>query len=78
MDDLVAAAEGRIFVSQAVQDMRVRCHDAVECKGRQRLDIAPGQILEGRLVAETPRRIARVTLALAEDGEVDLGHLERL
>ena len=75
---LVVAAEGAVFVLQHMEAVRVAADDAGEAVFRQGRDIAPGQVLEGRLVAQPARHVAAVALLQAEHGEVHRGCLEDL
>ena len=72
MHHLIAPAEGRIFVLQAMQDMGIGGEDPREAVLGEQRDIAPGEILEQSLVAEAPGDIAAVELLGADHGEIDL------
>ena len=56
--------------------MRVAGDDALEAVLVQCLDVALGQLLESRLIAQPARHVAAVTLFQAEHGEVHTGGLE--
>ena len=71
--DLVVAVEGRYSFLQHMEGVRIGGDDALEAVPGQRRDVAAGEILEGRLVAEAAGEIAAVAFLLAEHGEVDPG-----
>ena len=73
MDDFVAAVEGRVFIPEGMESMRIGGDDPREAIPGQRGDVAAGEILEGCLVAEAAGEIAAVQLLLAEHGEIDPG-----
>ena len=78
VDDLVAAAEGRILVLEGMKGVRIGGDDAREAVLGQRGDVAPGESLERGFVAEAAGEIAAVELLLAEHGEVDAGPAQQL
>ncbi len=71
MDDLIAPAEGRIFVLQAMQHMGIGGHDAREAVFRQGGDVAFGKILKGCFIAQPPREIAAIEFLCAQHGKID-------
>ena len=72
----VLAAKGAVFVFQHMETVRVTGDDALEAVLRQGLDIAFGQRLKGRFIAQAPGHVATVALLQAQHGKVDPRGLE--
>ena len=80
--DLVGAADLRVLVAQRVEAVGAGDDDLLALVRRgvehlvHHLDVLLRQHLEQELVARTPGRVAGARFALAEDQEVDGGHVE--
>ncbi|CAI8943778.1 hypothetical protein EMIT053CA3_70034 [Pseudomonas donghuensis] len=68
----VVAAEGTVLVLEHMEAVRVAGDDALEAVLGHGLDIALGQLLEGRFVAQAPGHVTAVALFQAEHGKVYL------
>ncbi len=78
MDDLVVAAELRVFVLQHVEAVRALGDDLLHLHAFEGLDVLHREHLEDVLVAGAASLVAVAHLRRSEDREVDLGPLQQL
>ena len=78
VDDLVVAAELRVFAVERVEAVRTGRHDAGGLGLVEGLDVLLREHLEHELVAQTPGRVPRACLGLAEHGEAHARDVQQL
>ena len=61
----------RILILQNIEGMRTSRHDSFHIVLLECLDVLRAQLLEQKFIAHPARRIARILLLVAENGEVD-------